>query len=502
MHPHVSRCLTPFGLLASLALAAWPALAQVAPLTSPAQPTQHPQTAPATQPAAYANKMFPLDAKVQEVLDKARQAYAGLRAYQDLGSATTTMTVLGKTQEVTNGAATTYEKPSKFVASHEAANLYCDGQTLWIYMATRGRCYQSPVSEALGPTGPAGLQAILRSLPVLSMLLQPGKSLLATNEAYQSQYRGQEKLGDRAVQHISLVVPATAWFGPAGDQPANPGKVLMDVYFDATTFMVLRLNLNMTEAMKNYYTNIQSPARTTELEQVAWQFNAGHIRLNVPIPADTFAFKVPAEAEQVDTFAALTSNAPARQPVNDEEEAERAEVEQARLPFAAPDFALPDLAGKDIKLSDYRGKVVLVDFWATWCGPCRVVLPGIQKLHADLVDKGLQVLAIDIGEDAQRALEFAEKNKMTIKVLLDEQDKISQQYKVTAIPKSFLIDQKGQVVKVFTGLMPEATIREAIMDLLGASAASQPGATQPNTRNNAEPATGRTSEAVATRPTE
>lgn len=432
----------------------------------------------ASQPAAYSNKPFPLDGKVQQVLEKAQQAYKNLRAYQDLGSVTTTMTVQGRTQEASSSAATTFERTSRFVASHEATNLYSDGQTLWVYMPAHGRYFQGPLSHAMGPDGASAFKVLLRNLPVLAMLLEPSSSLLATREAFESRYYGLEKIGQRNAFRISMSVPATAWFGQGANLPDMPGKVLVDAYFDANTYMLVRLNLNMTEAMRTYYSQTQGQGTAGQLQQVAWQFNAGNIRLNVPIPDQTFVFNVPARAVVVDTYAALTNNTSPPPPVNDEEEAELAEAEEANLPYAAPDFTLPDLAGQPVQLAKLRGKVVLVDFWATWCPPCRAALPGLQKLHDDLADKGLTVLAVDIGEEAQKVLSFAEKNRMTFKILLDEKNKVSDVYKVSAIPTTFMINRQGQVVKVFTGLTPEATLRQEVESLLEEAPASQPAATQ------------------------
>ena len=272
-----------------------------------------------------------------------------------------------------------------------------------------------------------------------------------------------------------LVTPAATWFGQAADLPDKPANVQIDAWFDVQTNMLVRLKLNMTEAMRNYFSHVQGSARTDEIDEVTWQFDAGNIRLNTPVPAETFVFKAPANAEPVDAYAALFRSSGGAPPTNDEEEAERTEAEQARLPYPAPDFTLPDLAAKKVKLSDFHGKVVLLDFWATWCGPCRAALPHIQALHNELAEKGLQILAIAIGEDAETVLEFVERNKMSLKVLLDTQDISSTLYKVSAIPKTFLIDRQGKVVQIYTGFGPgrEAELREQIESLLAATPATQ-----------------------------
>jgi len=136
--------------------------------------------------------------------------------------------------------------------------------------------------------------------------------------------------------------------------------------------------------------------------------------------------------------------------------------------------------------------VLVMDFWATWCGPCRASLPHIQKLHDDLKGQGVVVLGIDLGEDAKTVLRFAEKNKMTFRVLLDEEDKISPLYRVSAIPHTVVVDQKGQVVKVHTGFVAgqEKVLRAEAEALLG-GVSSQP---------TLQPAAARSAGGAATQP--
>src|SRR5208337_4684788 len=94
----------------------------------------------------------------------------------------------------------------------------------------------------------------------------------------------------------------------------------------------------------------------------------------------------------------------------------------------APDFALKDAAGRTIRLNDLRGKVVIVDFWATWCGPCRAVMPELQKMHTDLAGKGLTILGLDVGEDSDTVTQFAHKFGYTFTLLLDAEPDVTTRY--------------------------------------------------------------------------
>lgn len=127
----------------------------------------------------------------------------------------------------------------------------------------------------------------------------------------------------------------------------------------------------------------------------------------------------------------------------------------------APDFSLKDLKGKTVKLSGLRGKPVLIDFWATWCPPCRKELPHIQKIHQDLKSKGLVVLGIT-NEASADVSKFVAKQKMTFTVLLDPKNEASSRYKVEAIPRVLVVDKKGIVVADLLGLHSEQDLRAAV----------------------------------------
>jgi peroxiredoxin len=111
------------------------------------------------------------------------------------------------------------------------------------------------------------------------------------------------------------------------------------------------------------------------------------------------------------------------------------------------DFALQDLQGKVHALSKYKGKTVLLNFWATWCPPCRSEMPAMQKLWLAADKNKFMMLAVNVGEDKKIVAEFAKKNGYTFPILLDEGGKVSRQYKVRAIPVTYIINKKGELVK-------------------------------------------------------
>jgi len=114
-------------------------------------------------------------------------------------------------------------------------------------------------------------------------------------------------------------------------------------------------------------------------------------------------------------------------------------------PKAAAEFALPDLEGATIRLEDLRGKTVLIDFWATWCGPCKDSIPYYQKLYASRRSSGLIIVGIDEDTNPQEARSFAKENAMTYPVLLDPDRRTFDSYDVSGLPTTFLIDSEGKI---------------------------------------------------------
>lgn len=113
----------------------------------------------------------------------------------------------------------------------------------------------------------------------------------------------------------------------------------------------------------------------------------------------------------------------------------------------APDFSLKSLDGKTVRLSDLRGKkVVLINFWATWCPPCRFEMPTMQQIYSEYKGKGFEILAINIEPDATKEIrEFMKELRLSFPVLLDPEMKVARKYRVFGLPVSVLIDRQGVI---------------------------------------------------------
>jgi thiol-disulfide isomerase/thioredoxin len=115
----------------------------------------------------------------------------------------------------------------------------------------------------------------------------------------------------------------------------------------------------------------------------------------------------------------------------------------AQKPVAPIEFELPDLAGKKVKLSSLKGKVVFLNFWATWCGPCRSEMPSMQRMYEELKGEGLEILAVDLQEEKGQVQSFAKELALNFPILLDSTGAVGAQYSARAIPTTYLFDRKG-----------------------------------------------------------
>jgi len=113
----------------------------------------------------------------------------------------------------------------------------------------------------------------------------------------------------------------------------------------------------------------------------------------------------------------------------------------------APEFHLKNMDGQIVSLSDFRGKPVLINFWASWCDPCRKEMPYLQQVYDEWTGKGLVLLAIDIGETPAAINKFFTENNLSLPVLLDSDKQVGQEYGITGVPETFLIDKNGIIRK-------------------------------------------------------
>jgi len=135
---------------------------------------------------------------------------------------------------------------------------------------------------------------------------------------------------------------------------------------------------------------------------------------------------------------------------------------------SAPDFTLKSASGENLKLSEYRGEVVLINFWASWCGPCRQEMPLLDELHQRYKSLGFTVLGVNVEEDSSQARKLLQDLPVSFPVLFDDQSRVSRQYDVVAMPSTVLVDRNGQLRYLHQGYKPglEDVYLEQVRELI------------------------------------
>ncbi len=128
---------------------------------------------------------------------------------------------------------------------------------------------------------------------------------------------------------------------------------------------------------------------------------------------------------------------------------------------SAPDFTLTDLNGKTVSLKSLQGKVVLLNFWATWCGPCVAEMPYLEKLSREYKNKGVIILGIN-NEEANLARDFVKRRRYTFDTLIDAERQVTRLYRINAIPQSFFITKEGKIAEYFRGARRDSDFRNGI----------------------------------------
>ena len=134
-------------------------------------------------------------------------------------------------------------------------------------------------------------------------------------------------------------------------------------------------------------------------------------------------------------------------------------------PFAADDFTLANLDGSKASLSSFKGKVVFLSFWATWCGPCKQELPSIEALYQKLSSRGLVVLAVDLAEEKGKVAQFVKENNLTFPILLDGNASVGSAWGASSIPTNYLLDRSGRVIARIVGFDGTDWTSSSRMDL-------------------------------------
>jgi outer membrane lipoprotein-sorting protein/peroxiredoxin len=313
-----------------------------------------------------------------------------------------------------------------------------DGENTWMYVGPLNQYTKIPAAS--------NPDALIKSMnPGMGEMLE---QLRAQDPYLSAKITGEESVSVGGEKFDCFVVEA------ALDKIKMPDSFSMS---DGATKMWIdkktKLLLKQTTTATINGGPLRSPAQMIQSTAMV------SMKLNQPVADSFFVFTPPEGAKQVEAFKVEAFKAPVR-----------ATADLAGK--TAADFKLKAMDGTEYGLRDLRGKVVLLDFWATWCGPCRKELPMLEKIHQEFHEKGLVLLGMNVGEDADTVGKFLLKTKLSYSILLTAATEIEQNYSVTAYPTIVLIDRAGKIVLYHVGTGSELDLR-ANLAALGLTPAEQ-----------------------------
>jgi thiol-disulfide isomerase/thioredoxin len=403
-----------------------PALSGDAPETAAAQtkaevPAKAPlDGAPRETPAGEA-----LSDEVRQILANLVHVYRNAETYQDecqfivrIGFAG------GSTQDRPADMSMAYARPNKLMLHTSGVQVYSDGQTRTVFLEPLGQYVTEPAPEQLGGNifGDAlpGFGNSMQAAPLRAALLfadDPWEKIMDSVERV-------ERLDDEAIWGRACYV-------------LKFDQNLMDatLYIDQESFLARQLTIDASATI--------SPEDAAEqVTSLQYVINVKGAQIDAPVADARFAFSPPDGADEVATFDLGGGAAPAR---------------SALLGKAAPDFTLTSFGGDEITLSESQGKVTVVDFWATWCGPCRQELPILEEIWQQYKDKEVRFLALSVDDPSMAQEEIQQSLDelgVTFTALHDSEETLGRQYQVSGIPTLVLVDKQGVVQSVHVGLSP------------------------------------------------
>jgi thiol-disulfide isomerase/thioredoxin/outer membrane lipoprotein-sorting protein len=373
----------------------------------------------------------------QQILAKTAETYRGVTAYAWHGEVATHMTVQGKEQDVANDIAAYYGGPGRARFESQAngsETLFLQsGDSVWSYAGSLGQ-YTVAAAASNRPTSP------IPGLDPFAAHPLAGYARIADGVKTARRLDDDARVvdGHSVPVYVVEVRYDTTVVNPDSLSTVSPKRY----WIDRARFLVLADSLALER---------RSPALPDPVK-IAQRSSLNHVEWNTP-PADSlFAFQAPAGAERVAELGRAGGGT-------------GASGASAKDPFVGqvmPEFALKDLGGVTRPLSASRGKVVLLDFWATWCGPCRREMPTIQKLHRRYGSKGLAVWGVNCSEPKVAVSQFVRSNRYTIPMLLDQDGTVQNKFRVDGIPTLFVLDAKGTIVAHLVGMRDEDELLDAL----------------------------------------
>jgi len=383
------------------------------------------------QPAAHGQEAT-VDPEAKKVLDAFGKYYAELKGFEVTAKIGLTVEQAGQKQSQDFVQKFAAEKPNKFSYALESAQggaqIITDGKELSAYVKplakyaveeappTLAALFQNPIVVGSVGFGNAG--------GVITAMVADDPSARLLEGVEKVEYGGIVELGDTKCHLLKATAPQFDW-----ELWIDAGKEPLVRQFQPD----LAKAFAKAAAQSKQKGQFDSMKVTNVASYTDW-------KVNPEFGPDAFAFKTPENAERVDSLMEMVTGRPSEPPPSE------------LLGKPAPKVELDTLDGGKLDLAGLKGKVVILDFWATWCGPCRDAMPIIDKVAAEYKEKGVELFAVNIQEGAEDIKKFLEEAKLELPVALDTEGETAMAFRANAIPQTVLIGKDGTVQVVKVGL--------------------------------------------------
>jgi len=361
---------------------------------------------------------------VQKLLDEVGRAYAQIQSLKLSGTISRDFDVNGEVTHEEAPFEAAFQSPDRFRHSAQGdAIVGADGKQTYFYFESYNRYTQTPVGEKK--------LAEAMSDDVKSVLLGQNPSLLAavTRNADQMLFNDAKDLKLNGKAKIDGVDCDVLKF--------TANKMAGTLYFDSATHLLRKREMDALGIL-------QSSAPDAKKAIITIHYRT--IDSGPTFAQDAFAWTPPAGAREATDHESLAGGEPS-------------ELEGQ----PAPAFKLKSLAGEEVSLDGLKGSVVVIDFWATWCGPCRASLPELDKLNEETAPKGAKIFAINLEEETKTIEQFVKDTGLKVAVLFDTDSKVAKSYNVTGIPQTVVIGRDGKIKKVIVGFGGDAApLKDAV----------------------------------------
>jgi len=378
----------------------------------------------------------------QKVLSEVRDAYAKLTSLSLAGRISIEFDAAGKTDKKQIDFSSAFQSPTRL--RHEAKDevvIVGTGEKLITYLPAKNQYFSNDVAKERSSQWPDPARGLLQEQdPSLYLTLIPDAAKELADGTSAIDKGDDVSLDGASYQAIRLV------------QADRDIRVLID----PQTHLVRQMQMDLTKLLKQQEVPLINKALVT--------IDYTSCAPGATVDATKFAWVPPAGASEIkpqkaDREMEFLTDRPDSQ---DENPADKL------VGQPAPAFVLEDLEGKRVSLADLKGSVVVLDFWATWCPPCREGLPHLDELHKAKQAEGVKVFAINLREDRAKARQFLEKQQLSLPVLLDHSGEVAKNYFVNGIPQTVVIGKDGLVKRVTVGYTEgsEKTIADAVDDAM------------------------------------